>query len=106
MSTLDPVDDCDLVRRIATKDQGALEELFRRHRRRVMSYATRRCAQPADVADVVSATFLAVLDSAGSFDPARGAVVPWLIGIAHHQFGLMRRNDAKQLRLRQLSAAR
>ena len=47
-------------------------------------YAVRRCAQPADVADLVAATFLSVLDQAPTFDEHRGPALPWLLGVAHH----------------------
>lgn len=63
-------------------DPGALETLYRRHVERVVSFAIRRCDQPADVADLVAATFLAVLESAGTYDPARGDALPWILGIA------------------------
>lgn len=65
-------------------DPGALEALYRRHLKRVVSYATYRCDQPADVADLVAATFLAVLESAPTYDPARGDALPWILGIAGH----------------------
>lgn len=63
-------------------DPAALECLYRRHVARVMSYAVRRLDQPADIADLVAATFLAVLESARTYDPSRGDVLPWIIGIA------------------------
>ncbi len=63
-------------------DPAALEQLYRRHVGRVVAYATRRCEQPADVADLVAATFLAVLESASTYDPARGDALPWILGIA------------------------
>jgi len=73
--------DAELVARIRD-DPDALEVLYRRHVRRLVAYATRRCEQPADVADLVAATFLAVLESAPTFDPARGDALPWIFGIA------------------------
>jgi RNA polymerase sigma factor (sigma-70 family) len=73
--------DAELLRCIRD-DPGALEDLYRRHVERVVAFATRRCDQPADVADLVAATFLAVLESASTYDPARGDALPWILGIA------------------------
>src|SRR4051794_6899307 len=56
--------------------------LYRRHVDSVVAYAARRCRQPADVADLVAATFLVVVEAAASFDPSRGDALPWILGIA------------------------
>jgi RNA polymerase sigma factor (sigma-70 family) len=77
-------------------DRDAFEELFRRYRRTVLMYAARRCERPADVEDVVAETFIAVLEAAGRYDPSRGEVRAWLLGIAHNQLGLLRRNERRQ----------
>lgn len=77
-------------------DPAALEELFRRHRRAVLAYAARRCRRPADVDDVVAATFLAALESAARYDPAKGEARAWLLGIAHNQLALLRRREGRQ----------
>lgn len=77
-------------------DPAALEELFRRHRRAVLGYAARRCQRPADVDDVVAATFLAALESAARYDAAKGEVRAWLLGIAHNQLGLLRRREGRE----------
>lgn len=88
--------DSDLIQAIR-RDSGAIEELYLRHRSRIIRYAARRCEQPADVADVVALTFLAVLQHSDSYDPSRGAVVPWLIGIAHNQMvGFVRREQRQR----------
>jgi RNA polymerase sigma factor (sigma-70 family) len=78
-----PLSDDELVRRCRS-DPDALEELYRRHVRRLTLYAASRCARPEDVADLVAATFVAALQSAHGFDPARGQVFPWLVGIARN----------------------
>lgn len=84
-------------------DPAALEELFRRYRRDVVGYAARRCDRPADVDDVVAATFLAVLECAGSYDPTRGEVRAWLLGVAHNQLGLLRRGERRQRELERVA---
>lgn len=78
---MEPRSDVELLRAIPG-DATAIETLYRRHVDRVVSYAARRCTQPADAADLVAATFLAVIESAPRFDPSRGDALPWIFGIA------------------------
>jgi RNA polymerase sigma-70 factor (ECF subfamily) len=92
---LDSTTDAELVLRLPG-DAAAFEELFRRHRRSVVAYAARRCSQPADVADLVAATFLAVLTSSATYSPAKGAFRPWLIGVAYRQCVALRRREYRQ----------
>jgi RNA polymerase sigma-70 factor (ECF subfamily) len=75
--------DHELVERLQS-DPRAFEELYRRHVRRLTGYVATRCRQPEGVADLVAATFMAALESSERYDPARGDVLPWLIGIARH----------------------
>ena len=55
--------DAELMRRAQT-DPLALELLYRRHVGRVVAFAARRCREPQDVADLVAATFVSVIESA------------------------------------------
>ncbi|MDA8297174.1 MAG: RNA polymerase sigma factor [Actinomycetota bacterium] len=73
-----------------------LDEFYRRHRETVVRYAVRRCAQPADVADLVAATFLAAIRSAAGFDARRGNADAWLIGIARRQWAKLCEREARQ----------
>jgi RNA polymerase sigma factor (sigma-70 family) len=75
--------DRDLIGR-AEVDAVAFADLYRRHVRRITTYAATRCRRPEDVADLVATTFVAAIESAPRYDPARGEVLPWLIGIARH----------------------
>jgi RNA polymerase sigma factor (sigma-70 family) len=79
-----PPVDAELLRR-AQDDAAAFEALYRRYVRQVMRYAACRCTQPADVADLVATTFVAVLESAATYDQSRGEVLPWILGIARHR---------------------
>jgi RNA polymerase sigma-70 factor (ECF subfamily) len=72
--------DPELLARVRT-DAAAFELLYRRHVKRVGAYAARRCREPQDVADLVAATFVTVIDSAHTFDPRRGEVAAWIVGI-------------------------
>lgn len=89
--------DRDLIPLLAD-DAAAFEAFYRRHVRVVTGFAARRCGAPADVADVVSATFLAVIDHAGQFDPRRGTSRAWLLGIAAHEIAALHRRDGRERR--------
>jgi RNA polymerase sigma-70 factor (ECF subfamily) len=80
----------------ARDDPEAFAELFRRYRRVVVLYVARRCDSAADVDDVVAETFLGALAAAHRYDPRRGEVRPWLLGIAHNQLGLLWRSQRRQ----------
>jgi RNA polymerase sigma factor (sigma-70 family) len=75
--------DSTLIAHIRT-DPVALEVFYRRHIGRVLAFAARRCREPEDVGDLAAATFVTALESAQSYDPTRGEVVPWLFGIESH----------------------
>jgi RNA polymerase sigma factor (sigma-70 family) len=72
--------DQDLLSRLSA-DPAAFEVFYRRHIDRVIGFTARRVREPADVADVAAATFLAVLTAARSYDPGRGEPTAWLLGI-------------------------
>ena len=72
--------DKDLLSRLST-DPAAFETFYWRHLDRVIGFTARRVREPADVADVVAATFLTVLTAARSYDPGRGEPTAWLLGI-------------------------
>ncbi|MBW3548679.1 MAG: RNA polymerase sigma factor [Actinobacteria bacterium] len=82
---------------LAGSDPAAFEELYRRTVAKVTGFAVRRCSTPEDVADLVAATYLAVIGSAHRFDPERGAALPWLLGIAAHQHAGRVRRSCREL---------
>jgi RNA polymerase sigma-70 factor (ECF subfamily) len=78
------VDDQRLLARMRRGDEQALAELFGRHRLAVHRYAVHMCgATNAD--DVVQETFLALIHQLDRFDPERGTVRSYLLGIARRQ---------------------
>lgn len=101
--TWQDVSDIDLVG--ALPDPDALEELFLRYRLMILAYGTRRCSRPEDVADLLAATFLAVLESASRYEARLGGVRPWLFGIARRQLGLLIRQEYRDTALRSRIAA-
>lgn len=73
--------DHELLGRLST-DPAAFEVFYRRHVDRVVRFTAARSRDPAEAADVVADTFVAVLASAARYDPARGEASAWLLGIA------------------------
>ena len=73
--------DTALLSRVAQGDNGALGELYDRHRAPVRRFIARATSDAADVDDLLHATFLAAGQSAGRYD-GRASCRPWLVGIA------------------------
>jgi RNA polymerase sigma-70 factor (ECF subfamily) len=87
--------DTDLASAART-ETAAFEELYRRHVGSVVRFAARRARTPAEVVDLVAAVWLEVIASLDRFDPARGDVLPWLLGIAANLCASERRRHARE----------
>ena len=78
-----------VARRLREGRAEAWHALYDAYAQRVWQYAARRLGgDAADVADVVQETFLAAAHSAGGYDPERGSLWFWLVGIARNQLAL------------------
>jgi RNA polymerase sigma-70 factor (ECF subfamily) len=79
-------------------DPTAFGQVFDRHARTVFSFASRRVG--SEVAkDVTAETFSIAFERRARFDPDRGPVLPWLLGIATNVVRNHRRAERRQLRL-------
>ena len=76
--------DAALAARLACGDARALDPLYRRHKLPVYRFALLWSGQPAVAADVTQDVFLHLLTRGGDFDPERGPLLPWLLGIARN----------------------
>lgn len=72
------------ARRAALGDGEAFVELYRALHPVVWRYVARRVTSRADVEDLVSRTFTRVVEHLHRFDPARGNVRAWVLGIARN----------------------
>lgn len=85
VSPIAMVDDTDdevrLARAFASGDDRALAEVYDRHGRLVHTLAARTVGVDR-AADVTQETFIAAWKSRGNFDPERGSLRAWLLGIA------------------------
>lgn len=69
---------------------------YRRHADRVYRYARWRTGSRQAAEDVVSDVFLEVWRSSGSFDPERGSVESWLLGITRNVIARYERERARE----------
>ena len=66
-------------------DPAALRELYDRHARAVYGFSLRCVRAHHDAEDVTQQVFVRAWRGRSSFDPARGSIGAWLMGIARHQ---------------------
>ena len=90
MSTTPTDIDYALLRRIAKGEQAALEELIRRHERRLYQLAYRLLKDPLETEDALQEVFLKAYENAGRFQPI-STVKAWLNRItANHCLNRLR----------------
>jgi RNA polymerase sigma-70 factor (ECF subfamily) len=86
--------------------QAAWTRLYDAYCQEVWRYVARLVGDDtATVADIVQEVFLAAAGAARTYDPARGTLRAWLLGIAHRQTAFHWRAAARAGRWRQLAAA-
>jgi RNA polymerase sigma-70 factor (ECF subfamily) len=90
-------DETNLVAAVAQGDAHALELLYERHSRGVYSLALRLLTDGPAAEDVVQETFLKLWRQTSAYQPSRGRLLPWLLGVAHHHaIDLLRRRQLEQ----------
>ena len=91
--------DARLLARIRDRDERAIEELYARYSGPLYSLAYQVTGAERFAQEVVQDVFLAVWRDAGRFDPARGALGPWLYSLARHKaIDLVRREQTHRKR--------
>ena len=73
-----------LIARVAAGDSRALEVLYDRYSRIVYGTALRMLGVAELAEEVVQETFWRVWRRSGTFQPGRGQVSSWILGIAHN----------------------
>ena len=87
------LDDASLCRLLGKGDEQAFTTLYRRESPVVYRYALSVGRSPSLADEIVQETFSALIRAPSSYDPERGALQPWLLGVA-------RRLLAKRLSLK------
>lgn len=80
----------------AVPDADAVRVLYERHVDAVFRFAVRRCRNPEDVADLVSAVFLELFSAAAGYDRGKGGARAWLLGIAARCLADQRRGEYRR----------
>jgi RNA polymerase sigma-70 factor (ECF subfamily) len=90
--------DEELVLAIAEGREEAVGPLYARYAPLVLGMASQALGRPT-AEEVVQDVFLAVWKNAGSFDPSRGPVRPWLLQIAHYRIANELRTRSRRPRI-------
>ena len=78
-------EDAALLARVVARDEAAVEALYARYSGPLYSLAYQVTGAERFAQDVVQETFVALWRDAARFDPAKGAVSPWLFSLARHK---------------------
>jgi RNA polymerase sigma-70 factor, ECF subfamily len=90
-------DENALVAAVSRGDSRALEQIYERYARGVFSLAVRLLGDGPGAEEVVQETFLKLWRQPSAYQPARGRLLPWLLGVAHHHaIDLLRRRQLEQ----------
>lgn len=76
--------DAELMRRIARRDDSALETLYDRYASAVMGLALKTIGNRERAEEVVQETFWRAWRKVGTYRAEKGSALSWLFGIAHH----------------------
>ncbi|MGH6690427.1 MAG: sigma-70 family RNA polymerase sigma factor [Gammaproteobacteria bacterium] len=97
----DDPDDPELIRRMRLGDESALEHLYARYGGLVYTLILRIVGDPELAREVLQDTFLRSWDGREAYDPSRGRVPWWLMGIARNRAIDLLRSRPHQARLRE-----
>ncbi|GIF64004.1 RNA polymerase sigma factor [Asanoa ishikariensis] len=75
----------ELAERLRDGDEKALRTAYERHGAAVLYLAQRLLSNRADAEDVTQLTFVAAWAGRETFDPQRGTLLGWLLGIARRK---------------------
>lgn len=91
------MDDRRLLERARQGDEAAFVDLFARYQTQVFRYAAQMCG-PTAADDIVQEAFLALLRQLDRYDPSRGTLIGYLLGIArHHVFRRLAESRSESL---------
>ena len=95
----EPPGDDDLAARFRAGDETALRAAYDRYGRAVLHLATTTLANRGDAEDVTQATFVAAWLGRETFDPEKGSLVGWLLGIGRRKVVDRLRAAARETRV-------
>jgi RNA polymerase sigma factor (sigma-70 family) len=98
--------DDELAERLRAGDGTALREAYDRHGAAVLYLAQRLLGDRAEAEDVTQMTFVAAWTGRDGFDPQRGTMLGWLLGIARRKVVDRVRSSAREQRATRTVQAR
>jgi RNA polymerase sigma-70 factor, ECF subfamily len=88
-------DDANLVAKLRHGDAAAARELYERHGGALLRFGMAMSNSRQTAEDVVHDTFVELLRHPSRFDPARGPVIAFLLGIARHRMARIARGSLR-----------
>jgi len=76
--------DSELLRSMLAGDEEALALLYRRRQAGVFRFALQMCGSPAVAEDITQEVFMFLMRQGRAFDPTRGSVNAFLMGVARN----------------------
>lgn len=77
-----PATDTELLRQMRSGAAAAFQALYRRHQGALFRFCTLRCGSPDTAADIVQEVFMGLLTGSLQFDPLRGSLQGFLLGVS------------------------
>ncbi|MFJ5834145.1 RNA polymerase sigma factor [Streptomyces sp. NPDC093089] len=87
-----------LGERLVTGDEASLSEVYRRWGPLVYTVAVRKLGDAEEAKDVTQQVFVGAWDSRKTFDPVRGSLKTWILGITHKKIVDALRRRSRHLR--------
>jgi RNA polymerase sigma-70 factor (ECF subfamily) len=91
--------DIELLRRLASGDDDAFLEFYRRHQGGLYRYAVHMSGSPQSAADVVQETFLTLIRHCGKYDQEKGTPAAFLFGIARNHLRKLHEREGRYVPL-------
>jgi RNA polymerase sigma-70 factor (ECF subfamily) len=91
--------DVELLRRLATGDEDAFLEFYRRHQGGLYRYAVHMSGSPQSAADVVQETFLTLIRHNSKYDEEKGTPAAFLFGIARNHLRKLHEKEGRYVPL-------
>jgi RNA polymerase sigma-70 factor (ECF subfamily) len=80
----DNCSDIELLQAMRAGDEEALDALYRRRQPGIYRFALQMCGSQELAEDITQEVFMVLIREAHTFDPARGSLNAFLMGIARH----------------------
>ena len=91
--------DVELIGRLASGDDDAFLEFYRRHQGGLYRYAMHMSGSPQSAADVVQDTFLTLIRHTSKYDEEKGTPAAFLFGIARNHLRKLHEKEGRYVPL-------